>query len=130
MTDAQFAAVMSCLAVVGAAAIKLLHWLGTRAVDRIVNGFDRMVTSVDLNTAATREAAKAQVEHAAQFAQMSTKLDGIADWVHEHTPVEAQPAYHAPARDPPSERRRLPVREVTPTELPGGLYHNVKRKRS
>jgi len=134
VSDAQFAALMGALVGVGGAFVKLVHWFGTRAVVSITAAFDRVVKSLDDNTSATREIARSQIEHAAQVASsqatVAAKLDHIADWVHEHTPVEPHPPPQA-VQYPPSERRRRldVIKEVTPTELPpGGRYHHSKRR--
>lgn len=80
MTDAQFAALLSAVIAGLGGIAATLRW----SIGRITN-------AIDSNTAAYKESAKAQLEQAIKFSELSTKITDVTSWVHEHTPVDAIP---------------------------------------
>lgn len=80
MTDAQFAALLSAVIAGLGGVAATLRW----AVGRITK-------AIDDNTASNAKLTDAQIGYAARMAEMATKLDHVASWVHEHTPVEGVP---------------------------------------
>jgi hypothetical protein len=99
MTEGQFAAILGAITAFLGSLIATVRW-----------GVGRITVSIDGNTAAYRESAKAQLEQAVHFAELSTKIDAVTDWVHEHTPVNAL-EYRTPTdlprqlMEPQAERR-------------------------
>lgn len=142
MSDGQFGALMAMLSTIGVAFVGALRWA-------VKWGVERLTKALDDNTASNREAATAQLTHAAAMATLTAKIDTVTDWVHEHTPVGAHRAYETPrgyeqVDAPPSldsERRRqtrerappgysaAPIPEPLPETTPSAPYHFSTRKR-
>lgn len=119
---------MAMLTSIGIAFVGALRWA-------VKWGVERLTKALDDNTASNREAAASQIAHAKEMSALSTKIDTIADWVHEHTPVESR-AYEQPDLSNSSERRRIARErkadlhpEPIPEPLPdGGGYQFSTRK--
>lgn len=128
VSDGQFGALMAMLTSIGIAFVGALRWA-------VKWGVERLTKALDDNTASNRDAATAQLRHATAMSELSTKIDAVSDWVHEHTPVGHR-AYEPP---PEPESRRItrerepvgyghiPVPEPLPEVSPSGAYHFRKR---
>lgn len=76
MTDAQLVALLGCLGTVGTALVGMLRWAALR-----------ITKALDDNTQSNKEDADAKVKLAFEMARLSTKIDDVARWVEDHTPV-------------------------------------------
>ncbi len=101
MTDAQFGILIATLATFLSGVIGMLKW----AVTRITHALDE-------NTKSNKEDAEAKIHLAREMAVLSTKIDLIAQWVQEHTPVN-QP---------------VPTRRPTPSAgVQGPGYYSTRK---
>lgn len=76
MSDAQFGVLVSALVTVLGSVIAMLKW-----------SVGRIVKALDDNTASNLEDSKAKIALAEKMAIFATKLDSVANFVHENTPI-------------------------------------------
>jgi hypothetical protein len=98
VTDIQFGALLSAV-VTGLGGVALaIRWAA-----------GRLTKAIDDNTASNVKLSDAQIAYAGSMAGMAAKLDHVADWVHNHTPVEMAAADPYATDRPASERLRAPT---------------------
>lgn len=80
MSDAQFGILIATLGTFLSGLIGMLKWSATR-----------ITKAIDDNTTSNLRDADAKVKLAEQMAVLSTKIDGVAQWVEAHTPARGAP---------------------------------------
>lgn len=123
MSDAQFATLLAAVVAGLGGITATIRW----AVGRITK-------AIDDNTASNGRLSEAQIAYAAAMAGMSAKLDHVTNWVHEHTPVEAEPI-EVRSEDTTPLRRRTGSHPIMPESAPeplhaGGRYHYTGKTRT
>lgn len=76
LSDVQFEALVGVITAVGAVVAAALRW----SVKRVVKAIDR-------NSDSHEKVAGSYVEHAKAMTALTIKIDSVAEWVEEHTPV-------------------------------------------
>lgn len=76
-TDPQLAAILGTVSALGALFVTALKWM----VNRISNAIDAATT--------------AQLEGVKAMTALATKVDAVAEWCDDHTPVETRPSSRA-----------------------------------
>lgn len=123
MTDNQLAALISALTVLGGTLGAIVKWAVGRyeAITAAAALEKSMAAKLQAEQAALQTArielalnnnTNAMLEHVRAAARLEVKVDSVADWVEQHTPIHGMPAYEE--QQPP--RRATPARGVTASE--------------
>ena len=94
MTDAQVALVLSGIAALGGSLIAALKW----AVARVTKSNDDGTAALVANTASNAVLIAKMDELVRSNTALAGKIDGIGDFVEEHTPIGPVPKPRTPPR--------------------------------